>query len=243
MVQGASEGSSFFKCLFVAHGCFAQYLRLRRRLGCQGTFCRMEMPESLSHYFSGLCHSRRDGVENLPGEGSRARVSYTAAAEGGPDGMELGIIFFVSMRLSGWCMPRARWMRRRWPKILPLFLIFTVGGPHTVHVDNVIVASSEREKVAAVVSGAHRELEGRGLLTHEADMGSSDYRALGFSIGGDPAETRLTKKKWWTLYHALRAVCDMGHFTSKMVEVLVGHITIAALLRCELLSALRSCYD
>ena len=54
------------------------------------------------------------------------------------------------------------------------------GDVYTVYVDKVIVTSSEREKVAAVVCGAHRELEGRGLLTHEADMGSLYYRALGF---------------------------------------------------------------
>ena len=45
----------------------------------------------------------------------------------------------------------------------------------------------------------------------------------------------MTMRKWWMLYHALKAVCDL--------EELVGHIIIAALLRHEFLSGLRSCYD
>ena len=80
-------------------------------------------------------------------------------------------------------------------------------------------------------------------MTHEIDAGSFAFRALGFTIGGDPAETRLTKRKWWMLYHAPKSICEMDYVTSKMVEVLAGRITIAALLRRELLSVLRSCYD
>ena len=45
------------------------------------------------------------------------------------------------------------------------------------------------------------------------------------------------------LCHALKAVCELDYVTSKVVEVLVGHITIAALLSRELLSGLRSCHD
>ena len=44
----------------------------------------------------------------------------------------------------------------------------------------------------------------------------------------------LTKKTWWTLYQALQAVYDINYVTSKLVEVLVGHISIAAILRREL---------
>ena len=105
------------------------------------------------------------------------------------------------------------------------------------------MASTERAKVESAVLGAQRALEARGLMTHEIDAGSVAFGALGFTIGGDPAETRLTKRKWWMLYHALKAICEMDYVTSKMDEVLVGHITIAALLRRELLSVLRSCHD
>ena len=69
------------------------------------------------------------------------------------------------------------------------------GEVHTVYVDNHIVASTEADTVTRAVEGARVALNSRGLLTHEEEGGSFDYRALGVSIGGDPALTSLTKKR------------------------------------------------
>ena len=114
---------------------------------------------------------------------------------------------------------------------------------HTVYVDNLIVVSHTAETVTAAVGGAKAALNSRGLLTHEEEGGSFDYRALGVSIGGDPALTRLTKKKWWLLYRGLGELIRFRHASSKMIEVVVGHVTVACLLRREMLSVLRACYD
>ena len=47
----------------------------------------------------------------------------------------------------------------------------------------------------------------------------------------------------WDVLSCGDHVCEIHYVIYKMVEVLVGHITNAALLRRELLSGLRSCYD
>ena len=48
---------------------------------------------------------------------------------------------------------------------------------------------------------------------------------------------------WWVLCHAFKVVCEPDYVTFQMVKMFAGHLSIAGLLRCELLSALLGCYD
>ena len=212
-------------------------------LDVKDAFYRMELPENLSPFFSlDAVTAGEMGWSHYNGEKVASDFKIFPQLKVVPMGWSWAVYLCQSAIERG-VHAAEEIDSRQTARDFAALPSFHRGPVHTVYVDNLIVAAEKQESVASVVTGVQRELESRGLMTHEAELGSFDYRALGFAIGGDPAETRLTRRKWWMLYHSLRAICDLDYVTSKMVEVLVGHITIAALLRRELLSALRSCYD
>ena len=85
-------------------------------------------------------------------------------------------------------------------------------------------------------------LEAQGLVVHEEEAASSKSEFVGLSIDGDRGIISIKTSRLFRLREAIHELLRRNHSSGVLLEVLLGHITWALLLRRELLCVLDSCY-
>ncbi|CAE7299586.1 UPF1 [Symbiodinium sp. CCMP2592] len=86
------------------------------------------------------------------------------------------------------------------------------------------------------------ELHRHGLATHDIVHGCSLCESLGVRVDGLNGKVETTPKRDWRLDRALLACCAAPCLSGAELEVLVGHMTVRALLHRGLMSILRHSY-
>ena len=81
-----------------------------------------------------------------------------------------------------------------------------------------------------------------GLSTHERVIHDSSATVLGVDLDGDQQCTRVTSKRALRLRGAIRAVLTRGRASGKLLEVIVGHATLCALIDRSLLACFHAIF-
>ena len=79
------------------------------------------------------------------------------------------------------------------------------------------------------LSKAVEDFPSVGLELHESATGRGDREALGTVLSCDSFHSRLTTKCFWNLRRALSAILRHRRGSGAMLEVLIGHMSFAAL--------------
>lgn len=113
---------------------------------------------------------------------------------------------------------------------------------HTEYVDNFVALSQKPGLVYELASAVGRELNRRGLPTHEVEAGQGGD-TLGWSFDSHKPYVKITPKRMWRLRLATLELIKIGRADGKLIEKLVGHFTFAGLLQRGLLSVFQACYS
>ena len=110
------------------------------------------------------------------------------------------------------------------------------------YVDNVLVVGTSPEDVNLRLGKVIKVLETQGLVVHEKEVASSKSEFVGLSIDGDRGIISIKTSRLFRLRDAIHELLRRNHSTGVLLEVLLGHITWALLLRRELMCVPDSCY-
>ena len=107
---------------------------------------------------------------------------------------------------------------------------------HDVCVDNMGVMGCSRDDVARVVNKVISIFETVGLAVHGLEMSGGEMKVLGVELDNRLLRTAVTRERYWKLHgHFLTS----GKANGKMLDVLFGHCSCAALVRRPVLSVFR----
>eukprot|EP00971_Amphidinium_carterae_P330890 6464160-Amphidinium_carterae.1 len=113
-----------------------------------------------------------------------------------------------------------------------------------LYVDNVIVVGRDKQTVAGLRVDALAALTSAGLPMHEELEGETKATVLGVHVDGETGVVSLSGKRLSRMRLVLRIVTSEGFScTSRQMQVLMGHVTFACLLRRELLCIFSSVYS
>eukprot|EP00959_Pyramimonas_sp_CCMP1952_P195104 4079823-Pyramimonas_sp.AAC.1 len=84
-------------------------------------------------------------------------------------------------------------------------------------------------------------LRDKGLVVHELEEGSTDCAFLGMELSGG-IRSSIKRRNIWRLRLGIEELISRRCCSGAMLQVLVGHITWACLLKREALVALDACY-
>ena len=113
---------------------------------------------------------------------------------------------------------------------------------HYVYVANLGLLSFDEGTVSSKLSQAVADFTRAGLQLHETSSGSGDQVALGSVLACDRFHTRLTTKRFWNLRLAISGFLRRKKVSGKALEVLLGHMTFAALANRWTLSVFNTVY-
>eukprot|EP00435_Cladocopium_sp_Y103_P040424 s562_g11.t1 len=112
---------------------------------------------------------------------------------------------------------------------------------HLEYVDNFVALSQRPGVCFEVASRMEKQLNSRGLPTHEVEAGVG-LETLGWHFCEDRPWVQVTPKRLWRLRLATGQLLLDGVCTGKTLEKLVGHFTFAGLLRRGYLSIFQASY-
>ena len=114
---------------------------------------------------------------------------------------------------------------------------------HLIYVDNQLYVSSsptvtefERNKVRTYFTRNNMPL-------HEIIVSSKTIEVIGLELDGVRQSVALSCRRRWRLRRALDRAIRHPFLSGQQLEVLIGHVTHAALLNRPTLATLRACYD
>ena len=108
---------------------------------------------------------------------------------------------------------------------------------HTQYVDN-FLALSQRPEPARRAAEAVRAAFDAAALPHHGVEESRGGEALGWEFGSSAPVVGTTPRAIWRLRAAISEILRRGACSGDVLRVLVGHFTMRALIRREMLSAL-----
>ena len=111
----------------------------------------------------------------------------------------------------------------------------TVG---TLYLDNEIFLSQSRECVDSARNSAADTLRAAGLPVHEEAEATTFLIGLGLQFDGQNLRVRISSERRWKLRQALKALCKRRTASPRQLQMILGHISFAFLLRRPLLSIL-----
>ncbi|NCF89963.1 MAG: hypothetical protein GWQ05_03245, partial [Verrucomicrobiaceae bacterium] len=115
---------------------------------------------------------------------------------------------------------------------------------YSLYVDNVLVEGHDAEEVGRMGKRATELLENAGYATHDFSEACPTMSTLGVEQDGLRQTVHLSSTRYWRLWWSIEVLLkNRKPITSTQMERLLGHFTFIALLRRELLSTLRACYD
>ena len=109
------------------------------------------------------------------------------------------------------------------------------------YVDNVAVLGLDPSRVNAALDAIANSLSDMGLVVHEVEKA----KVNGTFVGLEFVDGRISTKRhrMCELRFAIEEFCDRGNATGGLLEIILGHITCAMLLRREAMSVLDACHD
>ena len=110
----------------------------------------------------------------------------------------------------------------------------------TCYVDNFCVLGHDPKLVDLQLSKIHKHFSNLGCIVHEQCPASvsAEFVGLNFAHGSFSIKT----SRIWRLRFALQFICRMKHVSGHMLEIVIGHLTWAMLLRRESLALLHHVY-
>lgn len=112
---------------------------------------------------------------------------------------------------------------------------------HTEYVDNFVALSQRPGLVCELATAAGKELQSRGLPTHDVEAGVG-LDTLGWNFDEHSPKVKVTNKRMWRLRLATLELLKRDRADGRLIEKLVGHFTFAGLLQRSLLSVFQACY-
>ena len=120
------------------------------------------------------------------------------------------------------------------------------GGPGTgmlIYADNNNHFGQCASQVAEDQRDMIHALHMRGLATHEIAEPSTLAESLGVRLNGSAGVISSTAVRDWRLHRALGAIINGGfRITGEELRVVIGHMTMRAMLNRQLMGILRHCY-
>ncbi len=203
-------------------------------------FYNIGLPSSLRKFF-GLKSIRAGDVG----------VSVTCDGPVNPNDMIYPVLKVVPM---GWT--HALWVCQRCHEMIVDGIPQIVQGPrivdrqpvpgvepfvHTEYVDNFVALSQRPGLVFELATAAGKELQSRGLPTHDVEAGVG-LDTLGWNFDEHSPKVRVTNKRMWRLRLATLELLKRDRADGRLIEKLVGHFTFAGLLQRGLLSVFQASY-
>ena len=115
------------------------------------------------------------------------------------------------------------------------------GLIHTEYVDNFVGLSKNEQEVRAVTEQVAAALQAAGLPTHPVEV-SQGGDTLGWRFDEEAPTLGVNPLTAWRIKMAFEEISQRDWIQGDHLEVLIGHFTVRALLRRELLSCLGACY-
>ena len=110
-----------------------------------------------------------------------------------------------------------------------------------VYVDNIGIGGLDTQTVNSTLKHIEKDFNSLGLGTHEQAQACTTTEFIGLHI--DRGHISIKRKRLWRLKFAIECVLYRGACTGKVLEILLGHITWAMLIRRECLSILNHIYS
>ena len=110
------------------------------------------------------------------------------------------------------------------------------------YLDNYLVVGYNAEAVASASDAIAAVLRQQGMVVHEVTAASTDTTFAGVQFGDGGRRLAVKPERVWRLRAAIDEVLRRGRLSPRGLEVLLGHITWAMLLRREALALLGSVY-
>ncbi|CAK0842032.1 unnamed protein product, partial [Prorocentrum cordatum] len=103
------------------------------------------------------------------------------------------------------------------------------------YVDNFMILGSDRKAVQSGLDSVCRRLESLGLSVHELSAASQDISFVGVSFS-EGSRVSIKPSNLWRLRYGIEALLRRGVCSGSALQIVMGHVTWAALLRREVLS-------
>ena len=110
------------------------------------------------------------------------------------------------------------------------------------YVDNIGVFSLSRAAADRTLNAVVDDLRCRGLILHEIEPASPHGDFVGLCFDGVRGMVRIKPSRIWRLAYALDEALARPSLSGGALEVLLGHVTWAGLVRREILSVLNVSY-
>ena len=112
------------------------------------------------------------------------------------------------------------------------------------YLDNYLVLGHNSQEVDRICDNISSVLQRRGIVVHELSRASTTNEFIGLQFGpvGVGSRVSIKSSRLWRLRGALSTVLRRGSISGKAMQILVGHITWAMLVRRESLSILSATY-
>ena len=113
---------------------------------------------------------------------------------------------------------------------------------HAVYVDNFPIVGHDPHTVCQAASQHSAAMSQKSLKIHEEERVGTNITFAGIEFNGQSRQCQVSHKRLWRLRRALDFILECDQLRGDSLEVIVGHITWAALCRREVLSVTSAVY-